>query len=130
MTALSGVSGGSPSFTVYRSRVQALAKEEFPAVIVEPLNDKATNPTVARAEWELIFHASVLVRADIPDASMDDIIASVHQAIMSDATLDGMLINLVPVSVDFTIHDADTTLGIGMMQFKATYQTDLKNISA
>jgi hypothetical protein len=126
-SALVGVSGVADA-SVYRSRVAALGRGEYPAVVVEPISDQADNPNVHRLEWLLTFQVAVMVRADNPEPTGDASIGSIHSKIMGDATIQGLVSNLVPARVDFQFHDADKPLYIALMKFNASYQTDLNTI--
>jgi hypothetical protein len=70
-----------------------------------------------------------LVRGNIPDQDADEIVENVHASIMSDATLDSMVVDLNPFFCEWEFHEADKTLVVVTLQFKATYQTTLKSIA-
>lgn len=126
VTALAGTT--NVSTRIYRSRVEALARRECPALIIEPVSDSATREVVDKLTWDLVFQVIVLVRADSPDATADATIQSVHNKIMSDATLDGLAIDLNPVGVDWKFEDADKPLAIISMAFRILYQTNYQSI--
>jgi len=123
-TALSGVSA-----TVCRSRVDALARSEFPVVIIEPVNESADRQNIARIEWTLNFKVTIAIRHDIPDSNSDTLINSVYNAIMSDNTLLDMCTNPDPQSFDWDFQEADVPLGIITMQFAAGHQTNYQDLT-
>lgn len=53
--------------TVYRSRVEPLARGEVPAVIVEPINDQPVDTNFYdKLDWTMRVRITTLVRAAIP----------------------------------------------------------------
>lgn len=114
---------------VYRSRAAAFARAESPALALEPINDTADNPNIHRLEWTLHFQVVAIFRDDVPDQAADATLVSVHSKIMGNATLLNLCTNLLPVSVDWQIVQADKTLAVVTMQFSASYQTDVNSIS-
>ena len=78
-----GVSG-----RVYRSRVEPLARQESPAIVIEPLNDSADqNTSLPTLDWSLTVRVAVIVRGIVPDQLADPIICDMHSRIMADLTL-------------------------------------------
>lgn len=126
--ALTGITD-VPDASVYRSRVVPLARNESPAIVIEPVQDQADRPTVARIQWALTFQVSVIVRSDTPDLSADAIVKEVHNKLMSDSALLSLLTDLAPVGVSWTFSEADTTACVVSMQFVAGYQTNALDIS-
>ncbi len=127
VTALAGVSGVSTR--IYRSRVVPLERNEFPALVVEPLADNPDVQSVNRITWVLTFAVSALVRSDTQETTLDPIMEDVHEQIIGDSTLMGMLVDLVPDGVDWQFIEADKPLGIATMRFRATYQTAYNSIT-
>ena len=126
-TALAGTSGVSTR--IYRSRVEAFARAETPALLIEPINDTADNAAIPRLNWTMIFQVSVIVRADGPDSAADATIIDVHSKIMNDSTLQTNCVGLLPESVAWQFQPADQPLVVAAMQFKASYITDVNAIT-
>lgn len=126
--SLTGITGVSDS-SVFRSRVSALTRQEFPAVLVEPVSETASRGATNHIDWSLTVSILVMVRAAIPDQAADLIITSVHSKIMSDLTLDGLVIELVPQSVDWQIEEADLDLGVARLSYLIRYQTSQNDIT-
>lgn len=127
-TALTSISGVADA-SVYRSRAQALTRADSPAVVLEPVSDQCDNPTLQRLIWTHIFQVIVVVRSDTPDQTADPILKDIHGKIMQSATLDALAVLLLPLSVTWTIDDADKSLCMAVMQFRIDYQTSLTDIS-
>lgn len=127
MTALAGTSGvGS---RIYRSRVVPLARGEAPALVVEPVSDSATQDTLGTLMWTLTFRVSVIVRGNVPDQLADAAMLDVHSKLMGNATLDGMVIQLLPTTVSFEMMEADQPAGVVSAEFTAQYRTALNSLS-
>lgn len=128
VTALAGTSGVGTR--IYRSRVVALARSEHPALVVEPVQDTADRPNLQKIDWTLLFQVTAYVRSDTPDNAADAIIQDVHSKIMNNATLNGYIMDIVPSSVAWGLHEADQPLGVIQMQFTAQYQTNALDITS
>lgn len=118
LASTTGVSG-----RVYRSRVEALARSEMPALIVEPVQDVSTQNAIGRIEWTLTFQVAVLIRDPGLDSAADPIIVSVHSKLMSDPTLQGLVTILLPTQSTFHFTEADQPQGVIILQYHASYQT-------
>lgn len=127
-TALAGTSGVDTR--IYRSRVVPLQRQDFPALVIEPLADTPSVGTVDRVTWDLVFAVTALVRAETMETTLDPIMEDVHEKIIGDATLNGMLVQLIPDAVDWQFLEADKPVGVAVMRFRATYQTALASISS
>jgi hypothetical protein len=65
-TALTGTTGVNTR--IYRSRVEPLARQESPAIVVEPVSDSAEqNTALPTLDWSLTVRVAIIVRGDIPD---------------------------------------------------------------
>jgi hypothetical protein len=126
LTSVTGVTDAS----VYRDRVAALTRADSPAIIVEAVSDTADNPNTYRLEWTLLFSISVIFRDSVPDQAADDTITSVHSKIMGNSTLNNLCANLLPTAVSWQFIEADKTVGIVVMQYKAQYQTSLNDLTS
>jgi hypothetical protein len=128
-SSLTGVTGVQDA-NVFRSRTAAFGKQAVPAIVIEPLSDRAQRPAIGRLQWEMVFQVFVIVRDDDPDQTADEIINSIHAKIMGSASIDSQVVDLLPVSTDWQLVDADTPLGVITMQFQATYQTAANDLSS
>jgi hypothetical protein len=58
--------------TIYRSRVEPLARGEVPAVIIEPVNDQPVDTSFYdKLDWTMRVRVTTLVRAAVPDDDSD-----------------------------------------------------------
>jgi hypothetical protein len=126
-TALAGTTGvGS---RIYRSRVVPLARNEAPALVVEPVGDQAQQDTLGTLKWTLTFRVSVIVRGEVPDQLADAAMQDVHAKLMSDTTLNGLVIDILPTAVSFELLEADQPAGVVSAEFTAQYRTNLQSLS-
>ena len=127
-TALTGTTNvGS---RIYRSRVEPLARQESPAIVVEPVSDTAAqNTSLPTLDWSLTVRVAVIVRGDIPDQLADPIVADAHSKIMADLTLGGYAIDVQPQSVSFDLMEADQPAGVIMMDYLVRYRTSVTDLS-
>lgn len=110
--------------TVYRSRVEPLARGEVPAIIVEPVSDQPTENFYNKLQWNLRVRVSVLVRGDLPDDISDTYTQQVHNLIMTDTSINGYALDVDPDRVDFNLYEADVPLGIVSMDYVVKYRSD------
>lgn len=126
VTALAGTAGvGS---RIYRSRVEPLMRSESPAIVVEPITDNATQDTLGTLQWVMTVRVAIIVRGNVPDQLADPVMVSVHNKLMSDATLGGYVIDLLPTSVSFEMLEADQPAGVVSAEFAVTYRTALNSL--
>lgn len=116
--------------TVYRSRVEPLARGEVPAIIVEPVSDQPSEVFYTKLQWTLRVRVTVLVRADVPDDASDTYTQQVHNLIMSDSTVNGYAIDIDPDRVDFSLYEADVPLGVISMDYLIKYRSDRTDLTS
>ena len=128
-TALTGTTGVGTR--IYRSRVEPLARSESPAIVVEPLKDRAEqNTSLPTLDWSLVVRIAVVVRANIPDQAADPVVESLHSKLMADLTLGGLAMDIQPVQVEFQPVEADVPAGVVMCDYLVRYRTSVTNLSA
>lgn len=128
-TALTGTTGVSTR--IYRSRVEPLARQESPAIVVEPIEDLcAQNTSLPTLDWSLTVRVAVVVRANIPDQAADPTVESLHAKLMADLTLGGLAIDIQPLRVEFQAVEADVPAGVVMCDYRVQYRTSVTNLGA
>ena len=124
---LSSITGA----TVYRSRVEPLARGEVPAVIVEPVNDQPIDTNFYdKLDWTMRVRITTIVRASIPDDDSDTYTQQVHQKLMADQTINGYALDLTPDRTDFSLYEADVPLGIISQDFLVRYRTSRTSLTS
>ena len=125
-TNLDAISGA----TVYRSRVEPLARGEVPAVIVEPVNDQPNDTIVYnKIDWTMRVRITTLVRAALPDDSSDTYSQQVHLLLMADQSVGGYALDLTPDRTDFELYEADVPLGVISQDFLVKYRTSRTDLT-
>lgn len=127
-TALTNTTGVSTR--IYRSRVEPLARNELPAIVVEPISDTAEqNTSLPTLDWTLTVRISVIVRGNIPDQLADPTVESLHSKVMADLTLGGNAYDVQPVSVSFDLVEADQPSGVISCDYAVKYRTRVADLS-
>ena len=126
-TNLDSISGA----TVYRSRVEPLARGEVPAVIVEPVNDQPNDTNFYdKLDWTLRARVTTLVRNDVQDDASDTYTQQVHALLMADQTLNGYALDLTPDRTDFSLYEADVPLGVISQDFLVRYRSSRTDLTS
>ena len=116
--------------TVYRSRVEPLARGEVPAIIVEPVNDQPNDTVVYnKIDWTMRVRVTTLVRAAVPDDSSDTYSQQVHSLLMADQSVNGYALDLTPDRTDFELYEADVPLGVISQDFLVKYRTNRTDLT-
>ena len=125
LTSTAGVSS-----RVYRSRVVPLARNESPALVIEPVSDSSqANLSLPKLDWSLNVRIAVIVRGDVPDEVADPIVESLHSKITADLTLGGYAIDIQSVGVDFALMDADQPAGVISCNYLVRYRTEMNDLT-
>jgi hypothetical protein len=117
--------------TVYRSRVEPLARGEVPAIVVEPVNDQPNDTNFYdQIDWSMRVRVTTLVRAAVPDDSSDTYSQQVHLLLMADQTVNGYALDLTPDRTDFELYEADVPLGVVTQDFIVRYRTSRTDLTS
>ena len=116
--------------TVYRSRVEPLARGEVPAIVVEPVNDQPNDTNFYdQIDWSMRVRVTTLVRAAVPDDSSDTYSQQVHLLLMADQSVGGYALDLTPDRTDFELYEADVPLGVISQDFLVKYRTSRTDLT-
>lgn len=127
-TTLAGTTGVGTR--IWRSRVQALARQESPAIVIEPISDSAEqNTSLPKLDWSLTVRVSVIVRGDVPDQQADATVESLHSKLMADLSLGGYAYDVQPVGVSFDLVEADQPAGVISCDFLVRYRTSVADLT-
>jgi hypothetical protein len=115
---------------IYRSRVEPLARQESPAIVIEPITDSAEqNTSLPTLDWSMTVRVAVIVRGLVPDQLADPIIEDMHSKIMADLTLGGYAIDVQPEGVNFEMLEADQPAGVISCNYVVRYRTSVTNLA-
>lgn len=128
-TTLAGTVGvGS---RIYRSRIEPLARQESPAIVIEPITDQAQqNTSLPTLDWSLSVRIAVIVRGNIPDQQADATVESMHSKLMADLTLGGLAYDIQPSLVNFELVEADQPAGVIACDYVVRYRTQVASLAA
>jgi hypothetical protein len=127
-TALVGTTGVDTR--IYRSRVEAFARSECPALVIEPINDEASIDTsLPTYTWRLGVRVMVIVRGSIPDQVADPIVESLHSKISADLTLGGYAMDVQAVSISWDLVEGDQPTGVVSCDYRVLYRTTVSDLS-
>ena len=117
--------------TVYRSRVEPVARGESPAVIIEPVEDQPTDTSFFdKLDWTMRVRISTIVRTTSPDDDSDIYTQQVHLKLMADQTINGYALDLTPDRTDFSLGEAEVPMGIVSQDFIVRYRTSRTDLTS
>ena len=119
------------SSRAYRSRVIPLAqRSQLPALLLTWTSDTASQETsMATLNWALDIQVACLVSGDTPDEVADSIVEDMHSRLMSDTTLGGYAMDLIPTGTTNETIDADQPAGVVTSSYQVTYRTANDDLS-
>jgi len=127
-TVLNGTAGVGTR--IYRSRVEPLARQESPAIVIEPITDQAQqNTSLPKLDWSLTVRIAVIVRGNIPDQLADATVSSMHTKLMTDLTLGGIAYDVQPSLVNFELVEADQPAGVISCDYIVRYRTQVADLT-
>ncbi len=117
---------------VYRSRVEAFARNEAPALIVEPTDENARQEPVSLCwiDWTLGLDVVVHTRGHVPEQLAAAIQVDVHSRLMADRSLGGLAIDTWPTRTQYLKDQADQTAGWTVMSYGVRYRTRIDDLAA
>lgn len=129
-SALAGTTGVSTR--IYRSRAEAFARDEAPAIIIEPAADIPRGEPVStcKIDWTLTIAVIVYTRGAIPDQLAAPIIGSLHSKLMADRTLGGLALDVWPGQVLHQKEQADQTAGWTTCNYTIRYRSSITDLTA
>ena len=129
-SALAGTTGVSTR--IYRSRAEAFARDEAPAIIIEPAADVPRGEPVStcKIDWTLTIAIIVYTRGAIPDQLAAPIVGSLHAKLMADRTLGGLALDVWPGQVLHQKEQADQTAGWTTCNYTIRYRTSITDLTA
>ena len=129
-TALVGTTGVSTR--IYRSRTEAFARNEAPAIVIEPGEDVATSDplSLCRIDWRLQVIIAVYTRGAIPDQLAAPIVGSLHSKLMADRSLGGLAMDIWPEAVQHQQDQADATAGWTVCRYSVRYRTLIADLTS
>lgn len=121
VAALAGTTGVSTR--IYRSRTQALTRDQAPALVVRWTQDQFGGVWVSdKQERQLTVMLDVYHRGDVPDALADPVLVDAHSRIMANSTLRGLVIDIYAGDAANDADQADKDAGFISQQYLVKYR--------
>lgn len=116
---------------IFRSRIEAFQRSEAPAVVVEPGNDMALNPSASNCyiDWELVLLVAVYTRGHQPETLADPIISDIHARLMANRSMGGLTMDIWPDTVEPSFEKADRPALWTICSYKVRYRTSVTDLS-
>lgn len=110
------------SVTWFDGRPAFLEVQDLPAVSVYLTDAQFTGAMVDEDQWSATLHIEVFLKADLPDAALDEWMESRIYPVLSDIPgLSGLIEMMVPLGYDYQRDDEMATWGSADMQYSITY---------
>ena len=120
---------GISSDRVYRGLSAPLSTGSLPALVIEPIADSPEIRGFDSVLWTFRFQVVVLEMSDAPFESSVGLVDTVFTALMSDASLGGLVHSLEPAIREYSREPGDLRAGRVHMSFTAKYFSPLNTLS-
>lgn len=108
--------------TWFDGRPAFLEAQDLPAVAVYLTDAQFTGAMVDEDQWSATLHIEVFLKADLPDAALDEWMESRIYPVLSDMPgLSGLIELMAPLGYDYQRDDEMATWGSADMQYSITY---------
>lgn len=115
---------------VWRSRREALSRNEASAIVIEPASEPRQIYAIHKLDASLELAVAVFARGPIPDQIADPIAADAHIRIMADRSVSGLAIDVIPGQVDWQ-RDGTDPLSLWMVSmYRIRYRTAINDLSS
>jgi hypothetical protein len=120
---------------VWRSRAEALSRNEAPAIVIEPAIESTRDPEATGAtsfgilDWQLTVRFGVITRGAIPDQLADPILVEIHQLLMASSAIAALTLLIYPTATRWEAADGDGTAGVTICDWIFRYRTGVNDIS-
>lgn len=127
-TALAGTT--QVSTRIYRSRVDAFARNEAPALVVEGGPERCNIVSNCKLDWTMDLIVAIYTRGITPDQLADPIRADVHAKLMANRTIGGLAIDILPTSMDPQLEKADQPALWMVNTYSVRYRTSVTSLES
>ncbi|BBE76912.1 MULTISPECIES: phage minor tail U family protein [Phytobacter] len=110
------------SVTWFDGRPAFLEVQDLPAVAVYLTDAQFTGAMVDEDQWSATLHIEVFLKADLPDAALDEWMESRIYPVLSDIPgLSDLIELMTPLGYDYQRDEDMSTWGAADMQYSITY---------
>lgn len=130
MTLLAPIAAAEGA-TLLRSPVQAISREQSPALLLFPESDTITDRYNDRLERHLIVRLVALAReGNAPAETLADrLLVAAHATLMRNMNLGGLALGIQELDGEWEFEDADATAAALPTRYQITYRTLAADIS-
>jgi hypothetical protein len=121
VVVLAALNVASVAIPIYRSREDAFARNELPAVVLRPSDEETQALSEVLEMSTLNIHLEIIVRGSPWDALADPIVSAAHQLLMDDAVLVALFLKMRRSGAKWEAQEADQTAGVLMQTYRITY---------
>ena len=114
---------------IYRSRIEPFARAEAPALVLEFVNETATENQVPFLDWTMMVRVMVIARGNVPDQLADPTVQDIHSRLSADISLGGLAYDIIPASTSFDLVESDQPTGVISMMYRVRYRTKLTDLT-
>jgi len=123
LTPTAGISG-----QVFRDRWEALARNEMPAIVIEPQSeDDDVLTTTETLTTTLRVSVDVLISGAPLSTLADPVRVSAHALLLADATLRGLIISIYPTGRQWDAVSGE--IGVLRCSYAVRYRTSLGSLT-
>jgi hypothetical protein len=113
---------------IYRDRAEAVARNECPAIVFEPITEKdKTTGTLERTDTEMIVRFGILVNGTPVSKIADPIRVSLHSRLMADPSLGGLAQSIWPHKREYD--PAPGEIGVVVCDYRVLFRTLLEDVT-
>lgn len=114
-------SAATVSGRVFRDRYEALARDEMPAIVIQPQQEDPTINAIPYSDRMLTISVDILVSGRPLSVLVDSIRVSVHSLLMADRTLGGLAAD---IQEGTTLWDAESgEIGVCRIPYRIKFRT-------
>lgn len=106
---------------VYRSREEALVREESISICIAPDNEESSDFSDKVQESRCDFDVEIYARGDTWDQLADPVVVAVHQILLRDSALLALITRIRKVSRAWHSQEADLTAGVVVLKYRVKY---------
>lgn len=116
---------------IFRSRSNAMAANELPAIVLRAGNESVDNSNRTYSIRNFDVELEIVVRGEPADQLADPIVAAASAAILADQSLGNTIYRIVESSIGAPeLADGNGTTGLVRVTYTATYATRLNDNTA
>lgn len=113
---------------IFRSRSNAMAANELPAIVLRAGNESVDNSNRTYSIRNFDVELEIVVRGEPADQLADPIVAAASAAILADQSLGNTIYRIVESSIGAPeLADGNGTTGLVRVTYTATYATRLND---